>query len=389
MSELTLDLAKAIMAKAIEHGAWSRDDPNNVTDEDELRDAGNVLSAAKDAADRGSVNTAVLEILAVAGVEASAPTAAPAAAPPSQPAPGGAFAQPPAAPAEPQSATQSALAPSSAPTAEEINAIFGGMAYDDLKAAQIKAAVIDAAASGELTPEEWAQIKAYEDREGGEQRKTILSLEPEFKTPEPEPTGAFGQLPSASAAGVTQHAGGGAPADEGEGLGAFYNGETISRAQQEGLPIPPQPSVDQTQIVMPIDITVTGDAELSRLATIYHSLFARAQWLISQEEGRERAAEQLEHDAHRDSYVSAYENHKSAIPEGKSGPTALDAARKLAEKDADNAQPVHAWRTRRIRHGNDARELKALSTGYDKAVWRINEELERRARLATSSVAAR
>jgi hypothetical protein len=37
-----------------------------------------------------------------------------------------------------------------------------------------------------------------------------------------------------------------------------------------------------------------------------------------------------------------------------------------------------------VRHGVEVRELKALATGYDKAVWRVDKELDRRARLATT-----
>jgi hypothetical protein len=137
--------------------------------------------------------------------------------------------------------------------------------------------------------------------------------------------------------------------------------------------------------VLPIDITTTGDQELSRVATQFHSCFARAQWLQSQEEGRERAAEHLEREAERDAYVQAYELHRNEIPEEKrTQPTALEAARKAAERDAEMADPVRHYRSRKVRHGIDARELRALASGYDKAVWRVNEELDRRARLSTT-----
>jgi hypothetical protein len=400
--EITLDRAKAIVSKGIEHGAWDWDDSSDVTDDKVMKAADRLIDVATQASTKGSVNDAVLEILHVAQVVpaseqtreayvsrfgadslAGAPSAGEAQAPQAAPS-GGAFAQPTpaaAAPTEPQ--------PALVTGGVDINSIYPG--YDDQKVAEIKKAVLHFASIGELTPEEWEQIKVYEAAH--EERKTILSLQPEFKAPEPEPTPV---IPSAAQAGVSAFGGGGAPpqssveffangareGNDGDSIAAFYNGESISRAQQEQLPIPPQTTGEG--VVMPIDITNTSDQELSRLATAYHSLFARTQWLISQEEGRERAAEQLEHDTHRDAYVKAYENHKGAIPEGKSGPTALDAARKLAEKDADGAQEVSTWRTRKVRHGIDARELKALSAGYDKAVFRINDELERRTRLATS-----
>jgi hypothetical protein len=412
--EITLDRAKAIVSKGIEHGAWDWDDSSDVTDDKVMKAADRLIDVATQASTKGSVNDAVLEILHVAQVVPASEqtreayvarfgTDALAGAPAASAASSvGAFAQPTPAdvsamarasspPVEPQSSAPSepAHSPASAAGGIDINSIYPG--YDDQKVAEIKKAVLHFASIGDLTPEEWEQIKVYEAAH--EERKTILSLQPEFKAPEPEPTPV---IPSAAQAGVSAFGGGGAPpqssveffangareGNDGDSVAAFYNGESISRAQQEQLPIPPQTTGEG--VVMPIDITNTSDQELSRLATAYHSLFARTQWLISQEEGRERAAEQLEHDTHRDAYVKAYENHKGAIPEGKSGPTALDAARKLAEKDADGAQEVSTWRTRKVRHGIDARELKALSAGYDKAVFRINDELERRTRLATS-----
>jgi hypothetical protein len=141
--------------------------------------------------------------------------------------------------------------------------------------------------------------------------------------------------------------------------------------------------------MLPIDITSTDDKELSRIATMFHSCFARAQWLLSQEEGRRDHAEHLEREAERDAYVRSYSEHQEAIPEEKkTQPTALEAARKAAERDAETAADVRRYRSAKVGHAIDARELKALAVGYDKAVWRINEELDRRARLQTNSHAS-
>jgi hypothetical protein len=58
-------------------------------------------------------------------------------------------------------------------------------------------------------------------------------------------------------------------------------------------------------------------------------------------------AEHLEREAERDAFVRAYELHKQQIPEEKrTQPTALEAARKQAEKDAELADPVRTWRNR-------------------------------------------
>ena len=51
---------------------------------------------------------------------------------------------------------------------------------------------------------------------------------------------------------------------------------------------------------------------------------------------------------------------------------------------AQRAATFSGLRKEGISRGIDARELKALASGYDKAVWRIIEALERRARLATT-----
>jgi hypothetical protein len=272
----------------------------------------------------------------------------------------------------------------------DISDIFPG--YDDLKAADVKKAILESAASGDLSEDEWLRIRDYESL--NEERKSILSLEPEFKAPEPEPTPEPALAPgatkdriavaasplgsSATPTRVSPHTGG-------DDVHAFYEGGSPSRAQQESLPLPAEVDIAATPPVLPIDITTTGDQELSRVATQFHSCFARAQWLQSQEEGRERAAEHLEREAERDAYVQAYELHKNEIPEEKrTQPTALEAARKAAERDAEMADPVRHYRSRKVRHGIDARELRALASGYDKAVWRVNEELDRRARLSTT-----
>jgi hypothetical protein len=240
-------------------------------------------------------------------------------------------------------------------------------------------------------------------RGGHEERKTILSLEPEFKAPEPERFLILHQLrPARSRADGTRRPPSPvyARTDPAKAPGtrlqsvatrastAFYNGETISRAQQEGLPIPPQ-TTDQAR----------GDADrhhlhpdpqLSALATrLPLELRAHGSGCSPRRTNRASAAEQLEHDAHRDAYIQAYEMHKSAIPEEKPGPTALDAARKLAEKDADDAAKVREFRSKKIRHQMDANELKALARVYDRSVWRITDELQRRGMVAKNSFAAK
>jgi hypothetical protein len=374
MSEITLPTAKAVVEKAVEFEAWTWDDPSAVNDELIASTAKMLVDATVQAARNDSVAPAVLEILKVSGLipqDASATTLQAyeqrfgkvetnGHAPAQEPAT--AFTKPeePAeAPSEP------------APAAPDISDIFPG--YDDLKAADIKKAILDSAASGDL-------IKAYE--EANEDRKTIRSLEPVFKAPEPEPTPepqptAPSALGDPTGAVSFVHT-------EGNGVVAFYENTEPTRAQQENLPIPGQVDTSLNPPILPIDITTVSDQELSRTATQFHSCFAFAQWLQSQEEGRERAAEHLENEAHHDAYVAALAQHESAIPDDKRTAAAVENARRAAGHDADGATAVRSYRSRKVRHGIDARELKALAAGYDKAVWRINEELSRRARLATT-----
>jgi hypothetical protein len=390
MPELTLERAKDVIEKAIEHEAFSWDDPSSVTDEKTVASATNLLGLCEQASKGGSVADAVLEILHAAGVEplsdvtreaytrkfgADALTNGHAPVESAEPAP-----EPDDSPV--RSVSEQASDPASAP---DLSEIFPG--YDDFKVADIKKAILESAASGELTSEEWELIKAYE--RVNEERKTILSLEPEFKAPEPEPTpqptapsatGAFTQTMTVTPApdGSAQTVEFTQPSETSEG------GET-SRAQQEGLPLPQQIDFAQSPPVLPINITSTGDAELSQIATQFHSCYARAHWAQSQEEGRRDHAEHLEREAERDAYIQAYELHRNEIPEEKrTQPTAIEAARKAAERDAETNGQVRKYRSAKVRHGIDARELKALAAGYDKAVWRINEELERRARLQTT-----
>jgi hypothetical protein len=392
MSELTLETAKQVVDQGIAYNAWAWDDPSAATDEAFLEAAKNLVNVATQASANDSVAEAVMAVLHAAQVEPQSELSKQAyakylsergAAPAPATTNGHGVEPTPPAPSE-QPVDPTSTASSSTAPAPDLSEIFPN--YDDLKVGQITAAILESASSGDLSPEEWEKIKAYES--ATEERKSILKLEPEFKVPDPEPVP---ESVTPSSAGAFTTSGGvstGFVSDsnsDGDSVADFYNGESPSRAQQENLPLPAKVDTSQTPPILPVDITTTGDQDLSRIATQFHSAFAYTQWLQSQEEGRERAAEHLEREAERDAYVSAYEAHKSEIPEEKrTQPTALEAARKAAEKDAEISQHVRDYRARKVRHGIEARELKALATGFDKAVWRINEELDRRARLSTS-----
>jgi hypothetical protein len=421
MPDLTIDVAKAVVDKAIAHDAWAWDDAAAVTDELQVTTAQTLIDAATQASHNNSVADAVIAILHAANVEpqsaatrerydeyvrkineasalastpktnGNAPVEHASATPPAEPSAPVGFGTPTSSQEQgsPDSSVEADSTSAPASTAD-ISDIFPG--YDDLKAADVKKAILASVASGDLSEDEWLRIRDYESL--NEERKSILSLEPEFPAPEPEPTPEPALAPGAHqgpdrsggvSTGFVSDSNSGITHTGGDDVHAFYEGGSPSRAQQESLPLPAEVDIAATPPVLPIDITTTGDQELSRVATQFHSCFARAQWLQSQEEGRERAAEHLEREAERDAYVQAYELHRNEIPEEKrTQPTALEAARKAAERDAEMADPVRHYRSRKVRHGIDARELRALASGYDKAVWRVNEELDRRARLSTT-----
>jgi hypothetical protein len=394
---LTLETAQAVVDKAVEYGAWSWDNPEDAKEPAQVQEkAGVLLDAAAQAGSTGSVNPAVMEILHAAGVSPTSDTSRQAylerfgVAPSngSSPSSGSAFGAPETSPPAPHAAAGEPVATEPAAPAGgdvDISEIFPG--YDDMKVKDIKAAVLASALSGDLSPQEWEQIKIYEA--ANEERKTILSLQPEFRASEPEPAqpdhgaGAFGPPGDSRDTGHTA-----SPGEDDVPLEQAYSGQAPSLAQQEGLPIPHDADFSGAPN-LPIDITNITDDQLSTLGTKFHSYFARGQWLLSQEEGRATMAEHLAREAEHDAYAHAYSLHREQIPEEKrTQPTALEAARKLAEKDAEVAEPVRTWRSRRVKHSVNVRELKALCLGWDKAVWRVDKELDRRMRQQTTGRAA-
>jgi hypothetical protein len=426
----TLELAKEIVEVATRHHVSTWDNPDAVTDQAILKRADELVEACLQATAGRTVSQAVLEILHAAHVEPlSGPSreayvqhfGEPAATNGQTYNPAkldavveaaqvgsSAFAtttSPPSAPSEAQGSSvkeqassdpvdSSEPAKEAAPAAGEnsIEDIFPG--YDDQTVKDIVELVLVSAKSKDLQREEWERIKSYEVTH--EKRAEILLLEPEFEE-EPEPqTVTITPAPDGSSTTIdwgppgdsrdTDHTA--SPSDDDVSLEAVYAGEVQTRAQQEELPIPHDADFSGAPN-LPLDITGISDEQLTRLGTQFHSYFARGQWLLSQEEGRATLAEHLEREAEHDAYVRAYALHKEQIPEEKrTQPTALEAARKQAEKDAEVAKSVRTWRNRRVNHSVQARELKALTNGFDKAVWRIDKELDRRMRAATTARAA-
>jgi hypothetical protein len=69
MPDLTIDVAKAVVDKAIAHDAWAWDDAAAVTDELQVTTAQTLIDAATQASHNNSVADAVIAILHAANVE--------------------------------------------------------------------------------------------------------------------------------------------------------------------------------------------------------------------------------------------------------------------------------------------------------------------------------
>lgn len=429
MPELNLDTAKAVVETGFRIGACEEPkDPAAMTDAYFMSVSKELIEIIEAEAANNSVHDGVLDIFHAAGIVPSSevtrdaflrkfPDAKPSTNGHVESEQTGAFAQITPKPPEPAAAEK--------PDSEDIDAIFGGVSYDDLLTDQVVAAVMENAASGALLVEEWYAILEYE--KATEARKEILSLRPAFKEDEPDYSPGLPasptemrerqleqqepiKRPAYEQSSVEFFAGGAKETpkrernlhdtviikpmadkprqDNDDNVEAYYNGDTVSRAQQAGLPFPAAPEGNKPPH-LPIAIDEVSSEELSRIATAYHSWFAYTQWLLAQEENRESAADHLAREAHKDAYVQAFELHKNEIPEGKVSPTAIDNARKLADKDADMAGPVRHYRALAVRHGIDARELKALASTFEKGGWRINEEMNRRIGLAKHSHTAK
>lgn len=362
MPNMTLEMAREITAQAHKYGAVE-EDPKNLSEEQVFSYATELVKTARNAYSNDSHAIAVMEVLFAAQVE-----------PVKSDDQLAAFYHERGVEVPAVSGNGQPTAPDAPPENIEpgdgIEHIFPG--YDDKKVAEIKQLVLSSAASGDLSPEEWEQIKSYESAH--EERKSILSLAPEFKRPEPTPS-------AASVAEDGQSSRDGEYSSSGDMRRAYEDGSVgTDRARQEGLPVPRPYEGDEP--VLPVDITQESDQELSRLTMRFHALEARTLWLVSQEEGRRDAAASLRSDAHRDAYNREFERAKSAIE--KPTASAVENARSEARHAADGDGSVVSWRNRETRHAIEARSLKALAEGYEKAAVRLSREQTRRERLSAT-----
>jgi hypothetical protein len=252
----------------------------------------------------------------------------------------------------------------------EIESVFPG--YDDLKVSQIIEAITEEAAAGNLSEKEFQIILAYE--EANEGRKKILELKPEFKAPEPEPVPEPSPAPS-----QTQDI----DKPQGGDLKKLYQEGKLGseRINQEVLVTPPAPP--DGHFSLPVDITAISDEDLSRLTMAFHSHEARTLWLESQESGRREVCDRLASDAWADSFAREYSRLKT---DAKDTASAIENARSEAKHLADVDETVRTWRNRAVNHSAEARQLKALAEGYEKAVARLSREQSRRERLAEGRI---
>jgi hypothetical protein len=415
VSNMTLEQARPIVEASIKHKAVAA---MPGTDAEIISVANQVLGACLTAYGTGTRSDPVMDVLFAAQVQptdthdyadvyqrqgqqpparpqaAQAPQAAPvpaafgavpapAPAPVAQqaaaPAPAPVQQQPPApapaafsAPQPIQAGGDAASAPpaQAAPGGGGIDSIFPG--YDDLKARDIVEAVKANAASGDLTPQEWEQIRAYEAANEG--RKTIVELQPVFAQPAPPPVAVPpAQVPPAPT--ITQ-----GPAAGGYSIEAAYADGSLGqvRARQEAIPEPPRWQGGEP--VLPVDITLASPEDLSRLAMQFNSLFARTTWLLSQEEGRARACAHLEGDYHRVAYTTAFEHLKAQVE--KVTASALTEVRQQATLAADGDATVKKWRDLKVQHEIECRDLKARIAGYESTIDRLSREQSRRERIA-------
>lgn len=398
MSDMSLQMAREIITQASKYDAWEGD-PAQVTDDQAVKDAKELVQLSTNAYNGAVRSDAVMEILFACKIQPPAdeprkydevyarhPDAAPPAA--QQPAEQETTAAPPTNPlaAAAQASGNAGLDAfdkqakqinnAGAQTEEErqktgdpgfidINSIVPG--YDDAPKKKLEEAIMSAAASGDLNEDEWEKIKAYEAV--NEERKSILSLEPQFKKPEPPPSAPASAPASADTSNY------GDPA----ALAAAYQDGTVGtdRVTQQALPVPKK--YEGEEPLLPIDITEESDKDLSRLTMRFHALEAHTIWLASQEEGRRDVCAGLSSDAWDDAFGREFARLKEGLD--KETASAIENVRSEAKHSANSDESVRTWKTRERRHAAEARSLKALAEGYEKAAARLSREQTRREKL--------
>lgn len=375
MPDMTLAMAREILKQGHKYDAWEGD-LDKVSDEQALKDAGELVQLATNAFDGGVRSDAVMEILFACTVEPPAeqpdkydevyarhPDADKPAATEPEASEGGAKGN-----AFEGATDDSGAGGDNDEKSIDINSIVPG--YDDVSKTKLVKAITGAAASGDLTPEEWEQIKAYEA--ANEERKSILELELEFKKPEPKP--APKSAPSAAGDDKPNSEYG----DPAALAGAYEDGTVgTDRVVQQGLPVPKPYQGEEP--ILPVDITETSDKELSRLTMRFHALEAHTLWLASQEAGRRDVCAGLAQDAWDDAFSREFARLKEDLE--KETASAIENVRSEAKHSANIDETVRTWKTRERRHASEARSLSALAEGYEKGAARLSREQTRRERL--------
>lgn len=124
---------------------------------------------------------------------------------------------------------------------------------------------------------------------------------------------------------------------------------------KERLPIPSEVNWEITQI--PPDLTILSDTEIRRMHGEYHAYFARAAWVLVQEENDLHSAEHM---------------HNIALARAikEIGGDKITAAKNEAAADAE----VVGWKERVLEHGANVRKFKALVSIYESTCNRLSRE---------------
>jgi hypothetical protein len=296
--------------------------------------------------------------------------------------------------------TQSISGDASQPAAlpHPLEQIFPG--YDGFDSNQIIAEVFKAKDSGELLPEEWDAIKAYE--RDHQNRAEILEYEPwqepedvtagADSTPAPRPDTFEPALEQPQPATTAATQGSFEIVGNGESTGPIphdqYPGDTtepdLSATYQSGG----QHSLLHAKLnanFEPIDVTGLAPEELATRIFAHSADQSLLYTTLSREEGKEDAAAYQAKEAWNEVYAREYEERKQGLE--KPTEAAYERARSEAKHAADMAEEVLLWRRRETRHRIEARNLKHLADQHKTWADRLGDEQRRRMSEARTAVA--
>lgn len=214
---------------------------------------------------------------------------------------------------------------------------------------------------GTLTPKQVEQTKAYE-REHQNRPEVV-----DYGGADPTPVGSSAEEPAASSASSTPPARG----DEVSLVDSYDEGLLATISDREGLPAPRSYQGEDPEL--PLTLEELSEQRLRQLHLAFHSLQARADYLLGLEEGYEIAARRIGADKFADVFAEFLEDEKSSH-EGKVSASALDSLRSSARHRADADIRVKTWRDRETRHAIEARDIRSRRDGYSSSCARLSRE---------------